>query len=143
MRRESAADLLGVSVNTILNFERKGWLHPARVLSAKSGQLVFVYDPKELAEISKRARVSNIRDPGETAARAFERFSQGASLREVVMELREAPDKVHDLHEHWLDMGGANVVITDDAKTVLEKIVGAFKNVPELIERVSERLKAA
>ena len=143
MRREASADLLGVSVNTILNFERRGWLHPRRVICADSGRLVWLYDPKELATITQRNRISTTRDPGETAARAFELFSTGRPLPEVVMALREPPAKVHELHESYLDMGGANFTITSGAKEALEKMLGPFANVTEMIERIGERLKAA
>jgi len=138
LTRNEAVDLLGVSQVTLLAFERRGKLHPKRVTRLDNGgheRLLYVYDPHELALIPQRGR-SAIQYPGETAARAFELFAEGKPQAQIVIELRELPDKIRELYERWLDMGGADLVISPGAKEALEKIVGPFASVTELVERV-------
>lgn len=107
---------------------------------------MLVYNPKELAELPTRnaggqPRIA-VRDPGETAARAFELFRQNWDLDQVVIELRETPDRIDQLHEHWLNQTKARYVITPAAKEVLEKLVGPFSSVTEFVELVTKRLAA-
>lgn len=147
LSRNEAADLIGVSGVTLANYERKGILHPRKVWRPDRRGVpheLIVYDPHELAKIPRRSN-SHLtpRDPGEMAARCFEMFDRGATLREVVIDQREHPDKVRDLQDKWLDMGGANLVISPSAKEMLEEVLGAFTSVAELVERVqsyAERL---
>ena len=143
LSRDQALDLLNVTFNTILALERRDQLHPKKMLRPdRSGamRMQWVYDPRELAKVPQRHRGfgKEMRPPGEAAARAFELFREGHSLEEVVVELREAPDHVRELHERWLDMGGSRMVITPSAREALEKIVGAFASVSELVERVAK-----
>jgi hypothetical protein len=72
------------------------------------------------------------------AARCFELLDQGRSLRDIVVELREKPDIVRTLKENWLDMGGADFVITPDARELLAGLVGPFESVAALIELVTQ-----
>lgn len=147
LTRNEASDMLTVSQQTLANYERRGDLHP-RQAYRRDGRgvehLVIVYDPRELTKLASKLRRHLVlpRDPGEMAARAFELFREGRSMEEVVVELRLQPDQVRELNDKWLDMGGAHLVITPLAKEALEKIVGPFSSVTELVERV-EKLKAA
>ncbi len=134
LRRTEAADLLGVGENTILNWQKNGLLHPVKAMrKCMDGRLtdVWLYDPRELA----RAPVKRIngRAPGDIAARAFEMFDNGDSQRAVVIATRELPEKIEELHDKWLDMGGADFVITPDAKRELERMFGRFESVAALI----------
>jgi hypothetical protein len=143
LSRNEASDLLGVSTVTLLNYERKGILHPQQARRPDRRGIehsLIVYDPQELAKVPRSGRVNYItpRDPGEIAARCFELFDRGSTLREAVIDQREHPDKIRDLHDKWLDMGGANFVISPGAKEELEKCLGPFGNVAELIELVRE-----
>jgi len=97
---------------------------------------MYVYDPKELAAIPRLGR-DQARAPGAVAARCFELLREGTPLDEIVIDLRETPEKVTELREQWLDMGGAAFVVSPTARAVLEKIVGPFANIAELIERVT------
>lgn len=136
--------MLNVSANTLKNYEGRGLLHPLRVprLDAmKHEQSVVVYDPRELAKLPRGIGRSLVaKTPGEIAARAFELFREGKSNEEVVIEVREEPDKVDDLRLKWLDAGGSNFVVTPEAKSALEKIVGPFSSLAELIERCTKKL---
>lgn len=147
LTRNEAADVLNVSSNTLRNYESRGLLHPLRVPridAMKHAQLVVVYDPRELAKLPRGIGRSLVaKNPGEIAARAFELFREGRSNEEVVIEVREEPDKVDDLRLKWLDAGGAHLVITPEAKITLEKIVGPFASVAEFVELCVAKLRTA
>lgn len=147
LTRNEAADVLNVSANTLRNYEGRGLLHPLRVPridAMKHEQIVVVYDPRELAKLPRGIGRSLVaKNPGEIAARAFELFREGKSNEEVVIEVREEPDKIDDLRLKWLDASGANLVITPEAKIALEKIVGPFASVAEFVERCVAKLGTA
>ena len=140
----AAADYMGVSTNTIRNWRDLGLLHPKkeeRVLANGAQRAVMVFDREELERQRPR------RDPteapttaGETAARAFELFAKGTSLQEVVMQLRETPQVVEELHDAWYRMGGCELVIIPTAKAALEQLGGPFVGVADLLQILSERL---
>lgn len=142
LTRNQSADLLHMSVSSIANWERRGKLHPRYAYRPDSRGIehrVSVYDPDELQRLPPQVfRAPIPRQPGEVAAQCFELFDQGKTMREVVVELRETPEYVRSIYEHWLDTGGADLVITAEAKQALEKIVGPFDSVTELVEHVSK-----
>lgn len=80
-----------------------------------------------------------VREPNELSARAFDLFRAGKlKLEAIVSELRTTPEEVERLHEKWLDLGGARLVIAEAAKEELMKIVGPFDSVTELVELVTK-----
>jgi hypothetical protein len=143
LTRNEASDVLRCSPQTLKNYEDRKFLHPQQAVRRdRSGieRMMLVYNPKELAELPSRnpggqPRIA-VREPGEQAARAFEMFKQGRELDEIVIELRETPDRIDQLHERWLDHTRARFVITPEAKKAFEEIVGAFNDVPTLIDLV-------
>jgi DNA-binding transcriptional MerR regulator len=138
--RNECIDAMSISGQTLRNYESQGILHPERVLRAdKRGhmQVVVVYDPKEVARLPRGVAKSFSREPGEIAARCYELFEQGKTFTEIVMSLRQTSDTVHALHERWLDDGGSRLVITPEAKDALEKLVGPFSDVADLIHHVT------
>lgn len=147
--RFESAQFLGVSITTIGNYERGGKLHPQHEYRKDSRgfeQRVAVYDPKQLAPLRKGApqhqqRFERITDPGELAARCFELFDQGKSFREIVIAVRQTLNQVRDLHESWLDAGGADLTITPLIKEGFQKIVGEFSDVTELLSLVENLAK--
>lgn len=149
LTRYEASDVLRCSLQTLKNYEDRKFLHPQQAVRRdRSGieRMMLVYNPKELAELPSRnpggqPRIA-IREPGEQAARAFELFRQGRELDEIVIELRETPDRIDQLHERWLDHTKARFVITPEAKEAFERIVGSFNDVPALIELVRKKLSA-
>lgn len=143
LTRNEAADLLNVGHPTLLQFERRDLLHPRRVIRFdESGheRPLIVYDPRELAKITPRGRVNVAQNPGEVAARAFELFDQGIPLRQIVIELRQTPELIEQLREKWLDMEGADLVISPQAKETLETLFGSFKGVADLLELATQKL---
>ncbi len=136
-----ASDILGVSGNTIVALAARGHLHPAvreRHSTRGGPKTVVVYDPLELAKIPRRQRASVIANPGELAARAFEMFDNGVRLRDVVLRLRISPNEAETLHEKWGEQGGSEFVITPAAKLTLERHLGAFEGVAELVALVEK-----
>lgn len=143
LTRNQVIDMLGVSVMTLKAWEKRGRLTSQRTERvATDGRIctMYVYDPREVAKIPKRAPIGAANTaPGEVAARAYELFAQGATFREIVVELRETSETVRALHERWLDDGGADLVITQPAKLALEAELGAFASVADLVTLVAGR----
>ena len=143
--RDQAVNGLSISMQTLKNYEKRGMLHPLTVRREdKRGheQSMIVYDPKELSKIPRAGHQMYSRDSGELASKAFQMFEDGKNNREVVIKLRMTPDEVHDLHDKWLDDGGAGLVIGTAAKETLEKMLGAFVDVADLVALVTKKLKA-
>lgn len=143
-----ASDLLRCSEGTIRTATRRDMLHPQRgrrVLPGGSGRdmtkEVDVYDPRELMILSRRRKMSTApNDQGELSARSFELFDRGRSLRDVVIELRETPAKIQELHDQWFDLGGSEMVVGANAKSELERFLGPFDDVAGLVARVADLL---
>jgi len=149
LTRHEASDLLRCSTQTLKNYTERNMLHPREAFRKDRGgfeRLMLVYNPKELAALPQRnaggqPRIA-VREPGEQAARAFELFREGLQLDEIVIQLRETPDRIEQLHERWLDQSQARYVITPEAKKAFEDLVGGFSTVAELHDLVARRIKA-
>jgi hypothetical protein len=145
LTRNESTDALSISIQTLKNYESRGLLHPLRVPRRDTRgheQCVVVYDPKELAKLPRGVgRPFASRESGELNARAFEMFEQGKNNREIVIALRETSERIRELREMWLDDGGACLVISPEAKTLLENMVGSFEGIADLVELVTAKLK--
>lgn len=149
LTRNEASDMLRCSPQTLKNYENRGLLHPRHSIRRdRSGidRTMLVYNPKELSELPSRnpggqPRIAVV-EPKEQAARAFELFRAGWELDSIVIELREDPDRIDQLHEHWLHQTKARHVITPAAKQTLEQLVGPFTSVTELVDLITLRLAA-
>jgi hypothetical protein len=148
LTRNEASDMLSCSHQTLANAERRGDLKPHfayRPDGRGAEHRVIVYDPHELKKLAVKMRrhlPTHPRDPGELAARAFELFDEGRPEREVVRDLRVPPDMVRELKEKWSGMGGDDLVISPTAKEALERALGSFNSVTELVERVLQHFKS-
>lgn len=147
LTRNETSDVLRCSLQTLKNYEARGLLHPrhaARKDRMKAERMMLVYDPKELAELPAKkpgGPREAIREPGEQAARVFEMLREGRELDEIVIEMRETPERIDYLHERWLEQTKARYVITPEAKKAFEQLVGAtFKDVTELVELLAQKL---
>lgn len=150
LTRNEASDVLRCSLQTLKNYEARGLLHPRHALRkdrTKAERMMLVYDPKELAALpTKKSGGPHeaIREPGEQAARVFEMLREGRELDEIVIELRETPERIDYLNERWLEQTKERYVITPEAKKAFEQIVGgSFKDVTELVELVTKKLASA
>jgi hypothetical protein len=94
-----AADLLGVSYNTIVNWENAGRLHAheqRRLLTNGQHREIRVFKD---AEVRKFLRRRDPNDEDEAAARAFEIFQEGRPIREIVTALRVRPERIERLRD--------------------------------------------
>ena len=140
MPRAQASDMLGCSETTLINLERRGKLHPEKVLRADAGgfyRKMIVYDPVELSKIPQNIR--HAKPPGWAAARCFEMLREGTDLATIVIELQESPESVRTWEEQWLDMGGSRMVVTPGAQAELESLFGPFRTISELMELAKKR----
>jgi hypothetical protein len=138
LTRTEAADLLGCTPPALITWERRGMLKRYDAVRADARGVIrqlILYDPKELGRLPRRVRHEG-KDQGEMAARAFELFKLGLALTDVVVEVRELPERIAELHTHWLRMGGDAITVSDVAREHLIALVGEFKTVAELVERV-------
>ena len=136
-----AADLVGVSYNTIAYWARRGLLQPQkerRTLSNGTVREVLVFDSNAVMTLARRRNANGVNDVDETAASAFEMFEEGRSIREVVIKLRKAPERIEALHEQWLSCGGSELVLNAVAQRELADLVGSFDGVADLVQRVAE-----
>ena len=135
--------MLGVSVQTIMNYEGRKLLKPERVsrrIERRGLRTVYVYDPREVAKLPARVHPAMVPSDGEIAARCFELFDEGRALREVVRAARVTPNKARELHDEWFDMGGCDIVINAAAKAALEDKLGPFEDVADLVGLVRKHV---
>jgi hypothetical protein len=145
LTRNEASDLLRISAQTLANYERRGFLHPQYVYrraTNNADRRVIVYSPDELNKLRSYNRGIAVaaRDPGERAARAVELFRQGKSKEDVLVAMRATFDEVNDFYSRWLDLGGADIVISPNAKEALERAIGPFQSVAELVEQIVKKV---
>jgi len=141
-----AIDTAAVSYNTLMNWVKAGRLHPKkeiRLLTNGHRREIRVFDPAELLKIPHRREPNELDEHGEVAARAFEMFGEGRPIREVVIALRRTPEYIEELHDHWEWSGGSELVITPVARRELERLLGPFVGVADIVERVAELARKA
>ena len=153
MTREQGSDFLGVSIQTLRNYERRGRLHPQYVYRRDGYGIerrVTAYDPEEIKKLPRGGRTQRLN--GDLAARVFELFNQGRSLRDIVIELRESPNTIKELYTLWregesqvnantvnprADLAARCFTMLNEGKT-LQEIVIALREEPEVIKNLKE-----
>ena len=151
LTRNETSDALRCTLQTLKNYEDRGYLHPRHAIRKDRRdreRVMLVYNPKEFPNLplrngSGQPGITAAREPGEQAARAFELLRQGWSLDEIVIELRETPDRVDYLNERWLEQTHSRHVVSSEAKKAFEQLVGPFEDVTELLELVRKKLEVA
>ena len=145
--RNEACDCMKISVQTLKNYEAKGLIHPLkaeRVDPLGRKHMVVVYDPDELSRVARGVgRLFTPKNEGDSEAQVYALIEQGLSIREIVVALRETSERVRELRERWENDGGADLIITTEAKKALEALLGPFKDVTELVKLVTAALKPA
>jgi hypothetical protein len=137
LTRAQAMDLLGVSMNSIRRWEADGILHP-QFATRDNLREVAVLDPSELCKVPRRHRTPIPNEAGELTARVFEMLDDGKSIREIVIQVRETVQKIGELREQWFDAGGADFVISKEARAEFERITGQpFRDVSELVQSIA------
>jgi hypothetical protein len=136
LTRAEAADLLGVSVTTILGHERLGRITARWTIVTNARGQMRDTPVLRIEEILKLPRGNPNPTPeniDELSARAFTLFENGKTAKQAVIELRAAPQKILAIHEEWLDMGGAELVLSAQNKKSLTEIFGEFESTEDLI----------
>lgn len=144
LTRYQVVQVAGIGMSTLISYEKRGLLHPRRVYrqDTRGAERSFrVYDPDEVLKLPRRERVSMGRSAGETTAQAFELFREGKTHEEVVIELRETLERVEELHEKWMYATNASRVLGAAAWEALERLVGPFASVTDLVDKLQARLK--
>jgi len=97
LTRTEAAKRMGVSVATVRRME--------------GAELrVEVIDGKHLLRIEDVDRHRRVPD-GDLAAQVFQMFNEGYSQVEVVIQLKESPDRIRKLHNDWVEMSNCIVAL--------------------------------
>jgi hypothetical protein len=144
LTRSEAADLLGISVHSILDHERIGritahWtIVPDASGRLRDTPLLKVDDVLKLPRRKKSIRPTPD-DPDELCARAFELFEKGQTPKQVVIELRATIQKIDALHTEWLDHEGATLTLSETIKAELVTLLGNFEDAGELVALVRKR----
>jgi hypothetical protein len=99
LTRKLVADRLGVSIFKVRSMEGRE-LHPVR----ENG--VNYFEPDDVARAlrslgPRRRRPGRERTDAEVAALAFKAFEEGRDLREIVVDLTLAPERVRALYREW------------------------------------------
>lgn len=143
--RNEACDSMSISIQTLKNYEARGLIHPlkaARVDPLGRQQMVIVYDPDELSRVARGAgRLFSPRTSGESEAKCYALIEEGKTNREIVVAMRETSERVRELRERWENDGGADLIVTTEAKKALEALVGPFNDVTGLVQLVTAALK--
>lgn len=144
LTRNEACEMLSVSTQTLKNYEDRGKLHPrkaARTDARGHSHMVVVYEPAELSKLPRgNGRPLAPRDPGELEAQCYALIESGMNNREIVIALRATSDRIRELRERWQSDGGADLMITTEAKEALEKLVGPFKDVTDLVTLIAAKI---
>ena len=140
LTREQASDMLGVAVSTIAHWARTGQIAEERARRGHSVRLVAVYNPEDLVRMPRKAKQPIANEAGELNARVVEMLGDGKTVPEIVVATRETIERISSIREAWLDVGGADLVLARTAKAELERFVGPFATVGELVQRVAAKL---
>jgi hypothetical protein len=95
MTRKHVAERLGVSETSVRRLEGTR-LHPVH-----RGRFVYFDEHEVESYASERSPGRPSGNPGEIAAHAFELFREGKGFRDVVIELRQTPERVRQLYREY------------------------------------------
>ncbi len=113
LTRKQVADRLGVAETSVRRLEG-AYLHPIR-----HGRFVF-FDQAEVEQYAAEGGGRRGHDSGDVAARAFELFREGKDFRDVVIELRQTPEKIrHLLREYAL---GSDLYMSAEIRCEIEQM---------------------
>ncbi len=137
LTRKQVASRLGIAETSVRRLEGTS-LHPAH-----RGRFVF-FDAQEVeGYAAEHGGGRKGRDHGEVAARAFELFRAGQDFRDVVIELRQSPERVRQLlREYAL---GSDLLIPAEILRQIEELglseegqVLRAQDILHLLQRLAE-----
>ncbi|MEY4581493.1 MAG: hypothetical protein RL701_6196 [Pseudomonadota bacterium] len=103
--RQQVAHRLQISVSSVRRLEG------TRLQPVQDEAGVWRFEPAEVEELVQDGPVKRRRAPerhrdcqnaGEAAAHVFRLFGAGKSLRDIVVEARQTPERVRELYREWL-----------------------------------------
>ena len=112
LTRKQAAARLGVAETSVRRLEGIH-LHPIR-----RGRFVY-FDAQEVERCASEGTRCQP-DSGEIAARAFELFRSGRDFRDVVIELRQTPDRVRQLYREYAL--GSDLLVPAAVRVAIEEL---------------------
>ena len=145
MTRNEASDLRGTSPAMLIKHERAGRLIPYYSYEADMGgtmRNLIMYAIDDVLKLPRREHAAVPNDPDELCARAFELFEVGKTITQAVLELRAHYTKVAEFHAAWIEMGGAEIVLSATNCKRLVEIVGSFASADELVDLVQAKVAA-
>jgi hypothetical protein len=144
MTRNEAAELLFVSHNTIVEWQRKGLIASTIARSRTGNHETHYYNPDELRRVPRRAnRFIGPNSPGEIAARVFELLRDGLSVAEVVIEARVEPAIVEDLRQQWLESNEHALLVPERERDEIERLLGnevEVRTAAELVKLIRDHV---
>ena len=96
LTRSQVARQLGVGVTAVHHMRLRGDLRPTRDAGG-----VWRYDPADVIRAAARRGIRGLKTPGDVAAEAFNMFSLGGELPDIVSALRITPAEVRQLYKEW------------------------------------------
>jgi hypothetical protein len=96
LTRSQVARQLGVGVTAVHHMRLRGDLRPKRDAAG-----VWRYDPADVIRAAARRGIRGLKTDGDIAAEAFNMFSQGGELQDIVSALRVTPTEVRRLYKEW------------------------------------------
>jgi len=96
LTRSQVARQLGVGVTAVHHMRLRGDLRPTRDAGG-----VWRYDPADVIRAAARRGIRGLKTPGDVAAEAFNMFSLGGELQDIVSALRITPAEVRQLYKEW------------------------------------------
>ena len=105
--------------------------------------LTHYFEPAEIAMLlAERARHAKHADTeGEIAAKTFALFDARSKTRDVVIDLRQTPEKILALHAQWLRMGREMLLREDDRNALYELLGAPFRSPRDLIDLVGRLVR--
>ena len=96
LTRSQVARQLGVGVTAVHHMRLRGELRPKRDAGG-----VWRYDPADVIRAAARRGIRGLKTDGDIAAEAFNMFSQGGEIQDIVSALRVTPAEVRRLYKEW------------------------------------------
>ena len=136
LTRGQVAKMFGTSISWVRRHEG------VTLFPKKNRDGVFIFSRKEVeALVAERGRPTICATPdGEIAAQVFELFKAPVPLRDIVIQLRLAPERVSVLWSFWVKMSGKDVLVPALQKVETWRIAQGKKwdTAAELVEFVRE-----
>jgi hypothetical protein len=114
LTRKQVAHRLGVAETSVRRLEGTQ-LHPVY-----RGRFVYFDEQEVESYATEHASGRNPKNTGEMAAQAFELFRAGQGFRDVVIQLRQTPERVRQLHREYAL--GSDLILPASVRCEIEEL---------------------